>query len=111
MQQFKVGNWVRMKLLEGNLDVKPVQIQAFDSVDFIINGYKAASSDLVHWQPRQGEWCWFWNEYSKYTLTLGKLARYSEEEKLYFSYNGVVYMSYEHCEPFVGELPSLLKEQ
>ena len=111
MQQFKIGDWV----LEIHSEEIHQIIELFPDVCRIrkpILGitYSTEYTDLKLWQPQKGEWCWFWNGYSKYTLTLGRLAEYSEEEKLYFSYNGVVYMSYEYCEPFIGELPSFLKE-
>lgn len=113
MQQLKVD--YRVTLLDKGI----YQIKAIskNSTKLFLDTKESPQSDnwwniaqCKFWRPKEGEWCWFWNEYSKYTLTLGKLARYSEEEKLYFSYNGVVYMSYKHCEPFIGELPSFLKD-
>lgn len=103
MQQFKDKDWLRV--IAGH--ERP--INSVFQIKSCLTRYKL--SDVELWQPKEGEWCWFWNGYSKYTLTLGRLAEYSKEEKLYFSYNGVVYMSYEYCEPFIGELPSFLKER
>ena len=103
MEQFKIGDW--LQVIAGN--ERP--IGNIFKVKSCLTRYKAA--DVKLWEPNEGEWCWFWSGYSKYTLTLGKFVKYSEEEKLYFSYNGIVYMSYEYCEPFIGELPSPINKQ
>lgn len=65
------------------------------------------------WQPKEGEWCWFWGdgmrmpiidrfiqktEYADYTAETGiNLNRYS------------IYKDFKNCEPFIGELPTVLK--
>jgi hypothetical protein len=57
------------------------------------------------WQPKPGEWCWFWDEGINGVL----LAKFTNitEGKLYRSHGGSVW---KYCAPFVGELPEHLKE-
>jgi hypothetical protein len=64
---------------------------------------------LTKWIPKKDEWCWFWD--NEYNIDLRKFHRYSEEENIYFADNGVVYMSYNFCEPFIGQLPTILQPQ
>ena len=66
-------------------------------------------SDLCHlglelWQPKPDEWCWFWDE--QYTTAI--LAKFLEKtDKGHFEHHG---NSFEYCEPFIGTLPSHLKD-
>jgi hypothetical protein len=60
---------------------------------------------LPKWQPKPGEWCWFWDEGTNGVL----LAKFTNitEGKLYRSHGGSVW---KYCAPFNGELPEHLKE-
>jgi hypothetical protein len=60
---------------------------------------------LPKWQPKPGEWCWFWDEGTNGVL----LAKFTNitEGKLYRSHGGSVW---KYCAPFIGELPEHLKE-
>jgi hypothetical protein len=59
---------------------------------------------LPKWQPKPGQWCWFWNE----KHTIATLAKFMEMDKhLYLDIRRV---SWDCCAPFVGELPPHLKE-
>ena len=124
MEQFKVGDFVQVKsnsdatLINSGRAVEftgkvvslhprnGICVHPFDRNPIEVGWY--LPEEVTLWKPKEGEWCWFWSGYSKYSLTLGRFVEYSEEEKLYFSYNGVVYMSYEYCEPFIGELPTII---
>ena len=114
MSSFKPGDWVDIP----SLNTEPVQYR----------------SDLCHlglelWQPKVGEWCWFINTNcapllaqfvkmqtqsfwinNKYKSVLGykanKFGHYSgnigpKDEDYVFVY----------CEPFIGQLPTYLKDQ
>jgi hypothetical protein len=56
------------------------------------------------WKPQEGEWCWFWDEHYT-TAILGKFTE--KTNKGYFEHNS---NSFEYCEPFIGTLPTHLKE-
>lgn len=57
------------------------------------------------WQPKPGQWCWFWDIDSDSTV-LSKFLRITEGNN-YRSESGTVW---QHCALFVGELPPHLKE-
>jgi len=56
------------------------------------------------WQPTPGQWCWFWDRedfiprFHKFDTMQG--GKYRDMDNL----------PWENCEPFIGELPSYLKE-
>jgi hypothetical protein len=60
------------------------------------------------WQPEPGQWCWFWDSIefepclSRFLEMNGRMngRKYRDTERRNWSY----------CEPFIGELPSYLKE-
>ena len=90
MNSFKPGDWVDIP----SLNTKPVQYR----------------SDLCHlglelWQPKVGEWCWFWDE--NYTTAI--LAKFENiSNGLFVEHHGNIF---EYCEPFIGQLPTHLKDQ
>ncbi len=57
------------------------------------------------WQPKPGEWCWFWNGDS--VVVIGQFAEYLMPSGNYKTKTGDWYRS---CAPFTGELPEHLKE-
>jgi hypothetical protein len=57
------------------------------------------------WQPKEGEWCWFWDEKYKGAY-LAKFSRINESN-FYISHADIMW---KNCAPFVGELPEHLKE-
>ena len=90
MSSFKPGDWVYIP----SLNTEPVQYR----------------SDLCHlglelWQPKVGEWCWFWDE--NYTTSI--LAKFENiSNGLFVENHGNIF---EYCEPFIGQLPTHLKDQ
>jgi hypothetical protein len=59
---------------------------------------------LPKWQPKEGEWCWFWDERNT-CARLAKFAIFKDDAYHDHTHNG-----WENCAPFVGELPEHLKE-
>jgi len=57
------------------------------------------------WQPKPGEWCWFWDEGINSTL-LAQLSHITARNN-YETKGGSIW---QHCAPFNGELPEHLKE-
>lgn len=110
MQTFKVGDWVveiHSEEIHQIIELFPDVCRVIKPVSKIT--YSAEYTDFKPWQPLLGEWCWFWD--NKYNIDLRKFHRYSEEENIYFADNGVVYVSYNFCEPFIGQLPTILQFQ
>lgn len=106
MQNFKVGDWVRDKV-----NGKVVQLAEH---------FHPGGIEL--WEPKPGEWCWFWNEYSDVPIlakliSIGSVFGRPLEYKVKtpsciseISYNYMSNMSFKKCEPFIGQLPSFLKD-
>lgn len=79
--------------------------------------------DLELWIPQKDEYCWFWNDLFKVPI----LAKLISIEQVFgrptkylvktpdcitkCSHNYTSEMSFENCEPFIGELPSNLKDK
>lgn len=60
------------------------------------------------WQPKEGEWCWFWNNYNSYAAVIAKFAEILN--KKYMAKINSELVDYPNCAPFIGELPEHLKE-
>lgn len=99
MNSFKPGDWVYIP----SLNTEPVQY----------------CSDLCHlglelWQPTVGEWCWFYREQVnlEYAGThwaipyLGRFGKFTEQ-----GVQTIEKFCYSFCEPFIGQLPTSLKDQ
>ena len=66
-----------------------------------------ASDDFTLWMPKEGEWCWMWNDgFDKPYLE--KLMKIDKNGKFYAKSVGD---RFKHCEPFIGELPSFIKDK
>lgn len=67
---------------------------------------KAKVSNLRHWKPKIGEYCWFWDVDD----TIPQLLQFS----YYKPDNAYPYRSefsyFMYCEPFIGQLPSTFDE-
>ena len=113
MSSFKPGDWV-------------VNTTTDDYYDGIRNWFQLKETDLIFkqgvnatewesnfkfvnshkiWQPKVGEWCWFWDE--NYTTAI--LAKFENiSNGLFVEHHGNIF---EYCEPFIGQLPTHLKDQ
>lgn len=123
MNQFKLNDWVNItkqnhtRLLQLT---KVENIRGSNMLYFGKNEYSifeervnTTSTHLELWRPKEGEWCWFWdNDDLPFLLqATGEMVKTS---------NGYLYFSKQkqrhgndassNCEPFIGELPSFLKE-
>lgn len=101
--RFKVGDWV---IDNGNI-YRFVEPSSEDS-------YKKSLETLELWHPKEGEWCWFMfsDKYELRCLTLGKFIGFKADKDLRYTYSDVdgEIFSADVCEPFIGELPTLLKD-
>jgi hypothetical protein len=95
MSNFKIGDWVREP--DGDIWKLDNEVEKGSYVD----------TDCELWQPKIGEWCW-------YVASGGfvKCLEYITENKFDGCYLGgsdaTCYI--QDCEPFVGKLPSFLKD-
>ena len=89
MQNFKVGDWVRAP--SGCI----YQINETN----ILHGTK----HFIQWKPKTGEWCWYskWDKIVCVEFYLCKFVLDMNEVESEFKHK---------YEPFIGELPTFLKE-
>lgn len=99
--QFKIGDWVETfggpKLIKTNQD-----IEKFVS--------KKMTAEFSLWKPKPREWCWFFNK--DRTPVISQFVEI-EDGKYFASYPNEPNQLgswYSHCEPFIGELPTHLKD-
>ena len=101
--KFKVGDWC--------IDTRDNKLKQVLNPEAPVVGvyYKL-------WQPEAGEYVWFWKMHNKELLYMfGKFSHHNE-----FGYiideddNGSIFTSklryWDNCEPFIGQLPSFIKE-
>lgn len=80
------------------------------TVGSIANGVNVVlKSDIKLWQPKLGEWCWYKHLLVK-VISIDKrddgIIRYVISAPMYAEqYSGAILL-----EPFIGELPSFLKD-
>lgn len=123
MSTFKVGDWVRnIKYTNCVFKIKSfdkaVSTTEYDSA----NGYYGDESrgamleDLKPWTPQPGEWCWFWTNGGKVLPGILRVVhdgRYFYDSPFINTTHEVVgFDRYgaQYCEPFIGQLPSWVKE-
>ena len=118
---FKVGDWVTSTVTSNTGKVLKFGITD-DNVNWLSTYHETLYYELgecILWQPKVGEWCWFW-----YTNCNPILAKYinSDNEDDEEEYIAEVYTNdrsgngftrkdyYTNCEPFIGTLPSFLHD-
>lgn len=120
MQNFKVGDWVKDIQDEALYKIK--EIKEFPEEPtykrFIFSSTKETWIDIYNdeidtdgwkpWQPKLGEWCWFWN--FNEMPTLEQFSKYHNLDDHLGNYETLAVKLYQHCEPFIGELPTYLKD-
>lgn len=106
MSEFKVGDWVREDFGDMNI-VKIKEKYIAEDGSVYINNFN--SELFSHWQPKNDEWCWFKDEKN----TIGSLTQLVgiEKDGTYYGYSSYGMPDKAPCvEPFIGELPSFLKD-
>jgi len=112
--EFKIGDWVR------HSNGKPFKIKAFEFGNFVPESTLYKFGAEYHpsyikelWQPEVGEYCWTYttydNDYPKDYFPIR--VRSIENNKICYIRDGSVrYAILKDCEPFIGELPSFIKD-
>ncbi len=101
--KFKIGDWVR--------DLRDNSVFQINSVNFNLN-LSTKNTVYVHWQPKPGEWCWFYQN-KREIPTLGNLKHFSDKDSFCAYSTPKASMSvkyFKHCEPFLGQLPTNIQE-
>ncbi len=112
--EFKVGDWVTRADPEYYIigDIHIAQITDIVNKDYKLklpNGYTTYKANhLKLWKPYPDDWCWFWdtnfdNEppvFDQFKCKLGLLSIAKTSN-----------CTYDHCEPFTGNLPSYLQKE
>ena len=114
MNKFKVGDWIKSTKFT---HMRPSKVQSIYKSNGRKGDFGLKCGGTVHyaseaelWQPKEGEWCWFKDEEN----TIGSLTQLVgiEEDGTYYGYSSYGIPDKAPCvEPFIGELPSFLKDQ
>ena len=119
MKQFKEGDWVLL------LEKRIHQIKAISKDDSKLfldtqespqsdNWWKISQCGL--WQPKQGEWCWFYDTTSSAVPILAQFDYMSDHiyitTEIQIPFSGEEFSAYgfNSCIPFIGQLPKILKD-
>ena len=118
---FKIGDWVIVDT-DDFKSCKPHCIEEFghNGATVLIEGVwenrkiKKLSVNcnfLTLWQPKEGEWCWFFDN-KREIPKLGKLKHKTDNQYVaYMTLNASMSVQYfKFCEPFIGQLPTTLKD-
>ena len=112
--KFKVGDWVVNKTSKQRI-IKKVTSVYSDTVtvgDSTVGINVMLIKDCELWQPKPGEWCWFYQN-KREIPTLGNLKYFSDKDSFCAYSTPKASMSvkyFKHCEPFLGQLPTNLQD-
>ena len=108
MSSFKPGDWVRHIAFKSKHKCISINDGEFDDKVSVTNSHSFDNEFMIDyelWQPKVGEWCWFWDE--NYTTAI--LAKFENiSNGLFVEYHGNIF---DYCEPFIGQLPTHIKDQ
>lgn len=102
MQNFKVGDWVRHQRLKTIHKVLAINCGEFDDKICVSNSPtfdQEFMNDYILWEPKVGEWVWSTGSYTQAFIFQWTLSHSQLGLKNYTNY-----------EPFIGELPTYLKD-
>ena len=111
--KFKVGDWVVNKASKQRIVKKVASIPYGDSVtvgDTEVGINVMLINDLELWQPKPGEWCWFWDIDSNPTLCQYSKYINGEYEALTINPKYKLQGLFGFCEPFIGIVPTNMKD-
>lgn len=109
--KFKVGDWVKILTFRNHV---PVTIKNIEGCRYVLStGLYADDAILELWQPKPGEFCWFWNK-DRFP-TVAKLTEICNDGNIkYFAsipnQPHPLGAYYKNCEPFIGQLPTYLRK-
>lgn len=103
--KFEPGDFVRC------LKRVPYKETIFRFTEHDVNG---AFNDIIDqhcvlWEPREKEWCWWWNDGDEIPI-IRKGYKRIWDNKIVADMGPGKCKEFQYCEPFIGELPSILKK-
>ena len=113
--KFKVGDWVENITCTSPRIIKKV-VKAPEGYDTVTVGNSDVGinvmliNDLELWQPKPGEWCWFWDIDSNPTLCQYSKYINGEYEALTINPKYKLQGLFGFCEPFIGIVPTNMKD-
>lgn len=120
MSKFKVGDWVQFVDADGTryfgkcTGIRDTYHSDYGDITVVDTDWTDVGyfiQDIEYWHPKEGEWCWFLVKCINYPhlkdWVLGKYLRDNLCEVPIRKTNGTYFYG---CEPFIGELPSFLKD-
>ena len=113
MNSFKPGNWVRHIAFKSKHKCISINDGEFDDKVSVTNSPSFDNEFMIDyelWQPKVGEWCWFWNRDKPNKPKLKQLYSINYEHDVHWTYKTIDCKTYQHCEPFIGQLPTNLKD-
>ena len=107
--KFKVGDFITVT----GTSVSTEQVVKIDGDIIHVRNYGMCyARQATPWQPKKGDWCWFWNEGAIITV-LELLEIVDDGNRKYFAAmpNIPHFLGgyYQYCEPFLGQLPTKLR--
>ena len=114
--KFKVGDWVVNKTSKQRI-IKKVTSVYSDSVtvgDSTVGINVMSIENLELWQPQPGEWCWVFDT-GTYVPVLRKFICFDDDLNAPLKYiveghDGRSHLPFKFIEPFIGVLPSKIKQ-
>ena len=109
--KFKIGDWVRISgTIQRVVEINPPTDYAqFFDIDMVETEDDYVSAEVVElWQPKEGEWCWYKNNLVKIIDITDCI--YVKATPASFMDRFVFFADFLECEPFIGQLPSSVKE-
>lgn len=107
--EFKVGDWVKFNNPTGDGTVtKIINIDKSFKHPYELKGFygsRYGDSDFKHWQPKEGEWVACGLSETKDEFWVMKYRKEDIENLIRLNPHEEVFI-----EPFIGEIPSFLKE-
>ena len=102
MSEFKVGDWVT---INGTLPNDKFQLtnKEVEHGEILLAHFSFTKDTWTHWQPKEGEWCWIEESFAQY-IRPSFCVRPNGTELTSFG-------GFDSIEPFIGELPSFLKDK
>ena len=117
--KFKIGDWVRFNghvvgKVKYTTENDPSWNQSLNYFNYELEGgYKFHSTSALKyelWEPQEGEWCWFWTNKEGEWRNVPILCRFESLTDGWYAVKEFDRLWFQNCEPFIGELPTQLKD-
>lgn len=117
MSNFKVGDWIKIGDTVQQITAINPENDYNITCDMVETTDDYVSIESIEpWYPKEGEWCWFdknklgkfWKKQgTRNYWTLSEFKNISEKTRIP---SGDYFVS-DYCEPFIGQLPSFIKDK